>query len=115
MIDRFVDDPLDSTRQESPVDVDALVGAIELVLAERGLSADRRRGAVARQLALAWLVENALVPESALMECFQIDRIGTLRTAISRARALVTTEPDLCDAQRRAAGLLAGAAVTSRV
>jgi REP element-mobilizing transposase RayT len=115
MIDRFVDDPLDSTRQESPADVDALVGAIELVLAERGLSADRRRGAVARQLALAWLVENALLTESALMECFQIDRIGTLRTAISRARALVRTEPDLLDAQRRAAGLLAGAAITSRV
>jgi REP element-mobilizing transposase RayT len=115
MIDRFVDDPLDSTLQRSPVDLDALVGAIELVLAERGLSADRRRGAVARQLALAWMVENVRLPEAALMEYFRIDRVGTLRTAISRARALVRLEPDLHNAQRRAVGLLASTPITSRV
>jgi hypothetical protein len=44
-----------------------------------------------------------------------IERPGTLRMAISRARKLVQTEPGLVDAQRRAVDLLAGTPITSRV
>ena len=51
----------------------------------------------------------------ALMDAFEIDRLGTLRTAISRARALVRGEPALVDAQARAISLLAVMPITSRV
>lgn len=114
-IDRFVDEPLGSVLRATRRDVDALIEAIELVLAERGLCAGRRLGAVARQLALVWLVDNATMPDDALMAQFGIDRIGTLRTAISRARALLRSELGLVDAQQRAVGLLLGRRITTRV
>lgn len=114
-IDRFVDEPLGSALPATRSDVDALIEAIELVLAERGLSAERRLGAVARQLALVWLVDNATMSDDAIMAKFGIDRIGTLRTAISRARALLRSESGLADAQQRAVGLLLGKRITTRV
>ena len=96
-------------------DVKSLIAALELVLSERGLRSDRRLGAVARQIALAWLVDEVALPDVALMDAFEIDRLGTLRTAISRARALVRGEPALVDAQARAISLLAVMPITSRV
>ena len=114
-VDRFIDRPLDSVAQAIDHDVVALVQAIELVLAERGLSAERRLGAVARQLALLWLTENATMHDALLMEAFDIERIGTLRTAISRARALLRSDPELGEVQSNAVGLLAPVSITSRV
>jgi len=70
---------------------------------------------VARQLALAWLVDNKALSDAALMDAFGIDRLGTLRTAISRARALLHSEPALVDVQARAISLLAVVPITSRV
>jgi REP element-mobilizing transposase RayT len=114
-VDRFIDEPLGSAMPAARSDVDALIEAVELVLSERGLSAERRLGAVARQLALAWLVENASMSDDILMATFEIDRVGTLRTAVSRARALLRSQPALVDVQRRAVGLISGAPITSRV
>jgi REP element-mobilizing transposase RayT len=114
-VDRFIDEPLGSATPAARSDVDALIEAVELVLSERGLSAERRLGAVARQVALAWLVENASMSDDILMATFEIDRVGTLRTAISRARALLRSQPALVDVQRRAVGLISGAPITSRV
>ncbi len=115
-IDRFIDQPLDSAAAP-PIagDVTRLVEAIELVLVQRGLSAERRLGAVARQIALAWLTEHASISDTDVMDAFGIERIGTLRTAISRARHLMRSEPELCEVQSRAVGLLAPAPITSRV
>ena len=114
-IDRFVDQPLNSVAQSIECDIGALVEAIELVLAQRGLSTERRLGAVARQVALVWLTENAKVPDTCLMDAFGIERIGALRTAISRARTLMRTEPEIGEVQSRAVGLLAPVPITSRV
>jgi REP element-mobilizing transposase RayT len=114
-IERFVDEPLGAAPHATRSDVEALIEAVELVLAERGLSAERRLGAVARQLALAWFAEKGTMPDEALMATFGIDRVGTLRTAISRARALLRSESGLVDARQRAAGLLRGGSITSRV
>jgi REP element-mobilizing transposase RayT len=105
-IDQFIERPLDAAPEVRGGDVDLLITTIELVLSERGLGSDRRLGAVARQIALAWLVGEAVLPDSALMDAFGIDRLGTLRTAISRARALLRSEPALVDVQSRAISLL---------
>jgi putative transposase len=114
-IDRFIDQPVDSVARPIDCDIARLVQAIELVLAQRGLSAERRLGAVARQVALAWLAENTRIQDTSLMDAFGVERIGTLRTAISRARNLMRSEPELRDVQSRAVGLLTPAAITSRV
>lgn len=114
-IDQFVDSPLDSALEPPRPEAAALIETIELVLAERGLGSDRRLGAVARQLALDWLVSHASCSDESLMEVFGIERIGALRTAISRARAVFRDEPGLRDVQQRAVQLLAGASITSRV
>jgi REP element-mobilizing transposase RayT len=116
-VERFVDEPSGAAPAPHATrsDVDALIEAVELVLAERGLSGDRRLGAVARQLALAWFVESTTIPDDILMARFEIDRVGTLRTAISRARALLRSESGLGDAQQRAVGLLLAGSITSRV
>ena len=114
-VDRFIEQPLHEVAVPADVDVPALVRAVELVLSERGLSSERRLGAVARQLALVWFVEEVSMPSEVVMAVFGIDRLGTLRTAISRARALVSAEPGLLDAQQRAVSLLSAASVTSRV
>lgn len=114
-IDRFIDQPLDSVARPIDCDIARLVQVVELVLAQRGLSADRRLGAVARQVALAWLTEHATIPDQSLMDAFGIERIGALRTAISRARNLMRDEPGLQDVQSRAVGLLVPASITSRV
>ena len=114
-IDRFIDRPLNSVRQPMECDLAALVETIEFVLAERGLSAERRLGAVARQIALLWFTEIAPMPDAWLMEAFDIERVGTLRTAISRARTLMRSEPDLREVQAVAVGLLSSGPITSRV
>ena len=114
-IDRFIDQPLDSVPHPIDRDIAALVRAIELVLAQRGLGAERRLGAVARHVALAWLTENAAMPDTTLMDAFGVDRLGTLRTAISRARTLMRNEPELGEVQARAVGLLTPGPITSRV
>ena len=114
-IDQFVERPLDAAPVARDCDVSSLITAIELVLSERGLRSDRRLGAVARQIALAWLVDEAALPDAALMDAFGIDRLGTLRTANSRARSLLRSEPALADAQVRAISLLAVVPITSRV
>jgi REP element-mobilizing transposase RayT len=114
-IDRFVEQPLDSSSPPGLDGVAALVETIELVLAERGLSADRRLGAVARQIALAWFAEQMTMPDIALMEAFGIERLGTLRTAISRARTLMRSEPEAHEVQSLAVGLLTVPPITSRV
>lgn len=114
-IDRFIDRPLDPLAQSIDGDIPRLVQAIELVLAQRGLSAERRLGAVARQIALVWLTENTTTTDAALMDAFGIERIGTLRTAVSRARNLMRSEPELRGVQSRAVGLLTSRPITSRV
>jgi REP element-mobilizing transposase RayT len=114
-IDRFIDRPLDSVAQPIDGDIAPLVQAIELVLAQQGFSAERRLGAVARQIALAWLTENTTTSDAALMDAFGIERIGTLRTAMSRARNMMRSEPELREVQSRAVGLLAPRPITSRV
>ena len=114
-IDQFIERPLDASPLATGCDVETLITTIGLVLSERGLGSGRRLGAVARQLALAWLVDEMGLPDSALMDAFGIDRPGALRTAISRARALLHSEPALIDVQSRAISLLAPLPVTSRV
>ena len=114
-IDRFIEQPLRDVAAPAVFDVPALVRAIELVLSERGLSSERRLGAAARQLALVWLVDECSMPDRVVMEAFGIERTGTLRTAVSRARALLRAEPGLLDAQQRAVSLLPAASITSRV
>lgn len=114
-IDRFVDRPLDSVQRPIDCDVARLIEAIELVLAERGLSAERRLGAVARQIALVWLMENTAMADTSLMGAFGIERIGTLRTAASRARGLMRGQPELWEVQSSAVGLLSPVLITSRV
>lgn len=114
-IDRFIDRPLDPLAQSIDGDIPRLVQAIELVLAQRGLSAERRLGAVARQIALVWLTENTTTTDAALMDAFGIERIGTLRTAVSRARNLMQSEPELRGVQSRAVGLLTSRPITLRV
>ncbi len=113
--DRFVDEPLGVLAKPTALDPVDLIETIELVLAERGLSAERRVGAVARQIALAYLVDVVALPERALMSVFEVERIGTLRTAISRARMLMRSDPGFIDVQSRAVGLLTGTSITSRV
>ncbi len=113
--DRFVDAPLGSTAPAITCDVGVLIETIELILAERGLGPERRIGAVARQLALAYLVDVVALPEDTLMTTFQFERRGTLRTALSRARKLLRSAPGFADVQLRAVGLLAGSPITSRV
>ncbi len=113
--DRFVDEPLGAPAKATAVDARRLIETIELVLAERGLTAERRIGAVARQIALVYLADAASVPNDALMAAFGIERLGTLRTAISRARMLMRSDPCFIDVQSRAVGLLTCAAITSRV
>jgi REP element-mobilizing transposase RayT len=114
-IDQFIEQPLDAVPAMTVPAVDTLITTIELVLSERGLNADQRLGAVARQIALAWLVDEVRLANSAIMEVFGIDRLGTLRTAISRARALMRNQPEFADVQSRAVSLLAAAPITSRV
>jgi hypothetical protein len=114
-IDRFVEQPLDSSLAPGLDVIAELVVTIELVLAERGISAERRSGAVARQIALEWFADQMTTPDIALMEAFRIERRGTLRTAISRARMLLRSEPEMREVQLRAVGLLAVSPITSRV
>jgi REP element-mobilizing transposase RayT len=114
-IDRFTEQPLASTALPSECGIERLVQAIEFVLAQRGISAERRLGAVARQVALAWFTENTGIPDSYLMEAFGIERIGTLRTAMSRARHLMRSEPELREVQTRTLALLTPVPITSRV
>ena len=113
--ERFVDEPLGPTREPPTADFGRLVETIELVLAERGLGAERRVGAVARQLAISYLLDECGVSERVVAGVLGIERPGTLRMAISRARKLLQMEPGLVDAQRRAVDLLAGTPITSRV
>ncbi len=113
--DQFVDEPLGSLPNPTELDPGRLIETIELVLAERGLTAERRVGAVARQIALVYLVDVVAVPNDGLMAAFEIERLGTLRTAISRARTLMRSEPGLFDVQSKAIGLLTAAPITSRV
>jgi REP element-mobilizing transposase RayT len=113
--DQFVDQPLGAVLAPEALDAAHLVETIELVLAERGLTSERRLGAVARQIALAYLVDVVATPEDALMTMFHIERCGTLRTAISRSRALMRSDPVFADVQARALDLLTGALITSRV
>jgi len=113
--DQFVDEPLGSMPKPTAPAAELLIEAVELVLAERGLTAERRVGAVARQIALVYLVDVVAMPNAALMAAFEIERLGTLRTAISRARLLMRSEPGLLDVQSKAVGLLTAALITSRV
>jgi len=113
--DQFVDEPLGSMPEPTAPASERLIEAVELVLAERGLTAERRVGAVARQIALVYLVDVVAMPNAALMAAFEIERLGTLRTAISRARMLMRSEQGLLDVQSKAVGLLTAAPITSRV
>ena len=113
--DRFVDGPLGGRPTPTDVDIGRLIETIELVLAERGLSADRRVGAVARQIALAYVVDELAPPEDTVMAAFGLERRGALRTAVSRARKLARSEPAFIEVQMRAVDLLVGASVTTRV
>ncbi len=113
--DRFVDEPIGRLPRPTTLDAGLLIETIELVLAERGLTVERRIGAVARQVALVYFVDVAAVSNDALMEVFEIERLGTLRTAISRARMLMRSDPGFHDVQSRAVGLLTVAPITSRV
>lgn len=106
-VDRFVELPLGAASPPYDVGVSDLMRAVELVLAERGLTSQRRAGAVARQIALAWLVDEVGAPERAVTGAFEIESVGALRTAISRARTLMRNEPQLCDVRSRSLNLLA--------
>jgi REP element-mobilizing transposase RayT len=114
-IDRFVELPRDDVAAPADFDVSGLVRGMELILSERGLSSERRLGAVARQLALVVLLDESQMSEGAVMQAFGIERLGALRTAASRARALLRAEPELLDAQRRGVNLLFAAPITARV
>jgi REP element-mobilizing transposase RayT len=113
--DRFVDEPLGTSSAPSGLDAGRLIETVELVLAERGLGPDRRVGAVARQIALAYLVDVLEMPEDDVMTMVGVEQRGAMRTALWRARKLMRSEPGLTDAQTRAVGLLSCAPITSRV
>ena len=77
--------------------LESLVDAISLALAQQGVDERGRLGARARAAALAWADRVARADNARLMELFGIEGAGALRSARSRARRQLEADKD-CDA-----------------
>lgn len=87
-------------------DLRALVEAVTLVLAQDGVDDRARLGARARAAALAWSDSVDEVSNRVLMEAFGIESEGALRSARSRARRLLASDPSLRVVVERGASLV---------
>jgi hypothetical protein len=104
---RFVCDD-DAARVASGVaaeDIERLLGAVTLVLAQQGVDERARLGARARSATLAWSLDHSGLTTDALMAAFGIEGPGAWRSAVSRARRLVATDEQVRASLDRAAML----------
>ncbi len=87
-------------------DLESLVEALTLVLAQQGVDDRARLGARARAAALAWSDAAADLADGILMEAFGIESGGALRSARSRARRRLAADPGLQAVVERAVALV---------
>jgi REP element-mobilizing transposase RayT len=86
--------------------LEMLIDAISLALAQQGVDDGGRLGARSRAAALAWADQSAGVEHARLMELFGVDSSGALRSARSRARRQLATDDGLRVALDRATALV---------